>query len=299
MKGLKQILLCLCSAGVLSTLLIVHQEKKEFSIDTISSPISFHAEWETRPLSTQEAQDIEIALTQPYYYLGSGGQCIAFVSLDQQYVIKFFKQKKLSPPHWLNHFPLSFLLYPLKQKKMFKTQEKQRHVYQAFKLSFDHLADETGLLFIHLNPTHHLNTSLVFTDKKGNQHHLSLDQFAFAIQKKAVLTYNALNDWVSAQNIQAAKQGIDALLALNIQLYKKGFRNRDPNFRSNFGFIEQKPMLIDVGRVVYSEEVKNPTSYKKELMQVVPRFRAHLALRFPELLDHFDQSLAKILQCEE
>jgi hypothetical protein len=274
------------------------EERKGFSIETISSELSIHPEWESRPLSKEESQAMKNALSQSYVYLGSGGQCDTFVSQDQKYVIKFFKQKKFSIPSWLKHFPLPLLIENFRQKKQRKKDEVRHRVFSGFKLVFEQCPQETGLLYLHFNPTTHLPHPLSFYDAAGQLHWLDLNKLEFIIQKKAELAYPTLDRLMANQQVDQAKQAIDQLLALNVTFYKKGFRNRDANFLSNWGFIDEQPILIDMGRVVFSEEIKLPQNYKKELLRIVAPFRQHLAVKHPELLVHLDQSIDKILQSD-
>src|SRR5258706_12163985 len=78
--------------------------------------------WELSPLSAQEKENIDKILTEPFSFLGSGGQCYAFVSKDEKYVLKFFKQKA-------NPCPL----------------------FNSCKIAYETLKEETGMLALHLN----------------------------------------------------------------------------------------------------------------------------------------------------
>lgn len=290
-KFLKIALLC---ALVLTPLLLllpcfIPQEKADLFPSQISSQLSFHPEWEVRKLSKIEAQEVERALSQPYRYLGSGGQCMTFESWDDQYVIKFFKQKKFALPAWIERFPAPFLISWLREKKILKREEKRNKVFSAFKLSFDCLPGETGLLYVHLNPTDHLKKTLRLCDPEGRNHLLNLDELEFVVQRKAELAYKVIDSLIAAQRVDEAKQAIDQLLALQASIHKKGFRNRDPNFRHNYGLIGGQAILIDVGRIVDFEKTsqKNPIS--------TSRFREYLFDRHPELLAYFDQSIDEIL----
>jgi hypothetical protein len=272
----------------------VPKRNKGFSLEAISAQLPFHPEWEGRMPSDHEGQEVANALSQPYQFLGSGGQCFTFVSGDGKYVIKFIKQKPFEIPLWLNQFPLPFLVNWLREKKRFKREAKRNRVFTAFKLCFDLLPAETGLLYVHLNQTEHLRKALPISDAMGKRHLLNLDELEFVVQKKADLAYHTIDSLMEKKDIEGAKSAIDQLLKLNLKLYQKGFRNRDANFRSNCGFIADRAMLIDVGRIVYSQEIKEPKNYKEELLRITPKFRMYLTSRHPELLAYFDQSVVKM-----
>lgn len=268
-------------------LLLSPHPKTEFSLEAISSNLPFHSEWEIRALKLEESQQVELALSQAYHHLGNGGQCMTFVSSDGKFVIKFFKQKKFAIPSWMERFPIPFLIDGFRQKKGMKRQEKRNKVFSAFKLSFDNLAEETGLLYVHLNQTVHLKKILSVTDVDGNTYLLNLDQLEFVIQKKAELAHLYIDSLMKKQKHEEAREAIDQLLALQLTILRKGFHNRDPNFRHNYGFIDSQAILIDVGRII-------PSEHSQKNLIISSHFRKYVADDHPDLLSHFDQSIAKL-----
>jgi hypothetical protein len=301
MNSLRKIALSLLLVIALLPALMPHplpKKSKDFSLEAIATQIPFHPEWEGRELNDLEDQEVTKALSQPYRYLGGGGQCFSFVSRDHRYVIKFFKQKAFEIPMWMNHFPLPFLICWLREKKMFKREAKRSQTFNAFKLCFDLMPAETGLLYIHLNQTEHLKKTVTFCDALGKTHLLNLDTLEFIIQKKADLAYATLDSLMEKKDLEGAKLATCQLLELNVELYLKGFRNRDPNFRSNCGFIDSSAIVIDVGRIVYDEKIKEPQAFKQELLKITSKFRSYISSQYPELLPHFDQSVAKIINSD-
>jgi hypothetical protein len=237
------------------------QKISAFSPQAISTQLPFNPDWETRRITDEEQHEVATALSQPYRYLGAGGQCFSFVSKDDQYVIKFIKQKPFA---------------------LAKAGKRDR-TYQAFKLSFDMLSSETGLIYVHLNRTRHLQKTLPFEDVEGKTHLVALDEVPFAIQKKAELASSAIDRSMQEGNVENAKLAIDRILALNLKLFEKGFYNRDPNFRSNCGFIDTHAILIDFGRIAQGGK-KSP--------KAVLKFREYLTTKHPELLAHYDEKIA-------
>lgn len=296
MKFIRKVVLSLLLLIALLPVLMPHplpQRSKDFSLAAISAEFDFCPEWETK--RTQENQEVKGAMEQSYHHLGNGGQCFAFVSEDRKYVIKFFKQKVFQLPLWMEQFPLPFLVDWLFQKKRIKKQALRYKVFLAFKLCFEQAAEETGLLYIHLNKTQHLNKALSFWDDRGKVHHLNLDDLQFVIQKKADLAYSTLALLIQKDDLEGAKLAIDQLLKLNLRLYHKGLLNRDTNFQSNYGFIDTRAIVIDVGRIIPDETIKHPEKFKQDLLRITPKFRLYLSLHHPELVSHFDESLGKII----
>lgn len=244
-----------------------------FSLGAISKPLN----GENPPFDSAE---LDLALSQPYTHLGNGGQCFAYLSADGNYVIKFLKQKAFDLPRWTAYLP-AFLV----QNKVAKKEAKRSKVFSAFKLSFDHLRDESGLLYVHLNQTH--DQKIVNVD--GNP--IPLDDVSFVVQKRADLAFHRIDALMASGNVEGAKEAIVQLLQLNIELYQKGFRNRDANFRSNCGFDGDKAIVIDVGRIVLSDTI----DIKKEIQRITPRFHRYLQQRHPELVPYFEQEVEECL----
>ncbi len=243
------------------------KEQYPFSEKNIQAQLSYQHRWEGRGQTPEEIKETEAALSQSYRFLGGGGQCFSFASQDGKYVIKFFKQKKI-------------------QKG---SRAKRERVFSAFRLSFDRLSEETGIFYIHLNPTGHLDKTLAFAAPDGNEHLLNLDGLQFVIQKKATLANHHLEDLMAKRDLDGAKQAIDQLLSLWLNLHQKGVYNRDPNFQNNYGFVAEKPMVIDVGRIASSTKSK-----QEELARFTKEFRIYLANRCPELVDYLNESLKKL-----
>lgn len=301
MKVVKRTVFASLAIGVLLLLLMSREEPKKsrpFSLNAICSDPVYHPEWQTRRLNKEEELETMASLSQPYRYLGSGGQCYAFVSEDERYVIKFFKQKSFEIPEWIKQLPFPVLTGWFKEKKERKQQEKRNKVFLSFKLSLDHLPKETGMLYVHLNPTSDLKKALSFTDAKGFMHSLDLDPLQFIVQKKAELAVARMDSLMQNKDIEGAKSAIDKLLEMNLSLYQKGFCNRDPNFRSNCGFIGPNPIVIDVGRMTYSQEIKGPQAFQHILIKFSSRFRKYLVQSHPELLAYFDHQIAKLFQSD-
>jgi hypothetical protein len=290
---IKYFLPVLLIAGLIVGVISSRPKAKQsaFSLKMIAPKYPYHPEWETRILNDVEWEEVDRALSQPYRYLASGGQTFNFVSRDERYVIKFFKQKKFAIPEWIESFPLPSLMSWLKDKKEMKQHKKRDKVFTAFKLCFEKFPQETGLLFVHLNQTDALNKVLSFSDASGKEHALNLDHVEFVLQRKAELADYRLDSLMANGQFDETKKAIDALLALQFKFCEMGLRNRDPNFRANFGFIGEKAVLIDVGRVVYFKGVKNSDYFSKALTRNIERFRKYLKIRHPELIPYFNHSL--------
>ena len=100
--------------------------------------------------TTPAPEEIVHALNQPYIYLDQGGQIYAFMSIDGQYVLKFFQQKRLSAQHYLEYMPDYFLVKKLRKQKAKEKRERNQELMQSQQLAQLDLAKETGVIYTHL-----------------------------------------------------------------------------------------------------------------------------------------------------
>lgn len=88
-----------------------------------------------------------------------------------------------------------------------------------------------------------------------------------------------------------AKNTIDAILNLSIKRCQQGVGDLDPDFKTNFGLIEDCIVQLDVGRFYPEEEEKKPEIYQKELYRITRSLHAWLSDRSPELSAYLDEKL--------
>ncbi len=205
---------------------------------------------------------------QPYYYLGKGAQCFAFLSADGRYVIKFFRH---------DHFAK-------KRGKVFRD-------FASYKIAFEALREETGLLYLHLNKTKNLGKSLTFFDKIGVVHRVPLDEMEFLVQQKADLALPTLRQWLAAGEVEKVKAGIGSLVELIRSRCEKGIFDKDPDLRTNFGFAGTRAMQLDAGRFRWDPAQKDPDTVRNELRRMTQGLQQWLEEDCPELSIYLEQLL--------
>ncbi len=281
-----------------------HQQTGGFTILGISSHRPFNAMWETNPLSNSATQEVKLALNQKYSYLFSGGQAVVFASEDGQYVIKFFDQSRLQPRFLARHLPRQFFDEKKLAKKLWKRENKLDRDFSSYKLAFDELKDETGLLLVHLNPTNWIQKKLTLVDKIHIEHQIDLDGFEFILQKRAELVYPRLERLVKAGDEDGAKEALCSILQLFVTRCQKGIDDSDPDLDKNFGFIGSQAVQIDTGRftkhtmcsryhqrnspletvVVRAPVIKE--SFKKWLVELDPKLLSYFETEYQQLCAH-------------
>ena len=228
-----------------------------FTICAIQSSRPISDIWEPRPLSPAEKKEAEAALENPYTYFGCGGQSFIFFSKDGKYVLKLFKQEKFHLPLWMRVFHIPYLLDRYRAKKIWSREDKLFRDFTSYKIAFDELQDETGLIYVHLNKTDAWKRKIRLIDRLNIEHRVDVDTLDFVIQKRAELVYERIIREMQAGDRRAAEKSISQIIALIVTRCQKGYHDRDPNIRTNCGFIGDHAVKIDVGRFVPSEEMKN------------------------------------------
>ncbi len=217
-----------------------------------------HPEWEF-PLEPK----ILAVLDQPFRYLGKGSQCYVFESRDQKYVIKFFRFND-----------------PRSELKIFT-------VFNAARIAYEYLKEETGLIYIHLNLTKIGLPTLHCKDAIGRSYQLPLDQCRFAIQKKAIGLEEALK-W-ARQDPNLMKKRLDQFIDLLRTRTEKGIFNSDPSLSRNFGFLEDQAIEIDFGCFRPTSSL----SKKEEMDRYASKLRQFLKKEAPEWIEYFDSQTSK------
>lgn len=287
----KLLLLVLC---ILATKRFCYRKTDGFAFHKILSPFPFHPEWESSAASAVPSEELESIFNQPYTYLARGAQCFVFASQDGRNVIKFFRLCHMRAPKWMTvlTFPLIFERY-----RLGKILERRRSVekdFNSYKIAFEEMKEETGLLYIHLNKTDHLKKHLTIYDKIGVVYDVDLDQVEFLVQKKATLVYPTIEKLLKTQGLSSAKQAITRLVQLLKFRCEKGIFDKDPDLNTNFGFLDLCPVQIDIGRFRYDEERSKPSIYRDEIIRITDNLRQWLDTLSPALSDHLLAEIGNI-----
>ena len=256
----------------LLTLLTVERfcasQTEGFRFYEILSEMPNKPEWET-PFP-QEALSL---LEQPFTLLGKGEQCYAFIGHDEKTVLKFFRHDHLSPKQ----------LLPDALRTKLPSRTDLTPLLLSAKLAFDRLKEETGLLAIHLNKTENLCGKLTLLDKLGIQHTIDLDATEFILQRRAAPFCVALDEKMRLGNLSGAAAQLHSLEQLLHTQCQKGIRNSDTAFKRNFGAIDDRAVLFDIGSFYVDESVKEQES--EEIARTTQRLQRWLKKHHPELLN--------------
>lgn len=274
--------------------------------------LPFQKRWETAPLSLLEKQEIDTLLSQPYRLIGSGSECFAFASEDGKAVIKFFKLDHARPVYFqkgllledhsalagtLSNHPLTQVKLPLPfnywLKRVLGIREfRIQRTFNSIKLAYDALKEETGLLYLHLNPTEHFGKTLTLIDGSGIAHQIDLDKTRFFLQKRAVPLEKHLASLKKQQADRLAKESIDSLIQMILTRCKKGYADRDILNR-NLGFIGTQAIEIDSGSFLKNPRMQEPWVYKQELFYATLELKDWLKKNYPEMVEYLERKVTE------
>ncbi len=265
-----------------------------FTLQKISSALPYDERFATPLPQGEELSSLQTILNQKFTYLGSGGQCYAFASDDDKYVIKFFKHhlRRQSPLYRM--LPLPPSLAKRRTESLLKKEKKLERDFLSYKLSFDELKEETGLIYVHLNKTKTLHFSTTLVDKIGLAHTIALDPLEFVLQRKADLVYPKIDALMAKEEKELAEKLIASTVDLIVSRCKKGIFDEDARIHRNFGFLENKAILIDAGRLRKDLTREEKNIYQKDVKQITERMRVWLAKNHPELEESLTQKVQAV-----
>jgi len=224
-------------------------------------------------------------LDQPYRYLGSGSQSFAFLSEDGQYVLKFFK---LKTGYW-------------RLPSLSRSQRRQESFITAFNSCLIHAStfkNESGVLYCHLKASKHNLPTVTLIDRNRRLLSLDLSTLPFVLQKYAEPVDQRLLRYKMANDRKSAEQTIDQLFGLLLKRYHLGLSDRDPNLITNFGFIDDQVVSIDVGGLVKNRQNLKTYFYDHEILKAKNKCNRWLFKHHPELVDHVEKIVEDIISSE-
>lgn len=262
-----------------------------FRIGKTLSDYPYQKKWEIA-FSTEQEENVQKLLAQPFHFLGSGVQSYAFLGEDGETVLKIFKPFHMWPPnHILKQLPLPS---GTKNKIVSDRNRRVEAIFQSAKIAYENLKEKTALVYLHLNTTKEKFTPITLYDKLGIKHTASLDQSAFALQKKAELMLPYFKE-----HPDEGKQIIGQLFELIILRCKKGIANSDPVFHKNFGLSEGKVVEIDIGSFSFNPFLQKTHLIKKEILYETLTLKTVLEEQFPELLEYYNEHLKKVIEASD
>lgn len=262
-----------------------------FLVSNIISEFPYKPEYVTRALTAYEKEEFDKALSQPYYYLGKGCQSYVFQSEDRAFVLKFFKYQRFRTPQWLEILSFIRPINSYVAKKKEKKEQKLAFFMQAWKVAFDELKEESGLVAVHLNKSEHLNKNLILYDKMGFRHSVPADSVEFLIQRRADMLVPWIKKEMAAAEQEKVKKLLNDLVSMLVFEYSRGLSDNDHALMQNTGVYQDRPFHIDVGQFTKEARFAKPVIWHQELYNKTYKFRLWLLKNYPLLGEHFTERL--------
>lgn len=258
------------------------------------SPSDFHYSYtfesENIPMSAALKDEARQHLNQKFVYLGCGKQMTAFESGDHQYVIKFFNPRAVVRERWFSDWDKFRRLCSLRwfSDNYIRRKVRLAKLSKRYRLGFEQLREEAGLVYVHLNDSTRLSQTLSLTDKQGKEHQIDLDRCPFVLQKKATLATTYLNHLLDKGELEKAKLGIQEICRVLASRAKKGFTDRKQTLHNNYGFVEDRFVQIDLGRLNKDEIIELAPA--PEIKRVYFQLHKFLSKRYPNYHSFLDET---------
>jgi hypothetical protein len=285
MKILFKILLTACCVFGLEK--AIRTQTNGFRLEKTRCDSSFSPSWETPPHPLADN-----VLDQPFFFLGSGVQCYAFLSQDGTTVLKLFKHFHFGPSSkQLAKLPLPSFCENWRNTLLKKRTKRMESIFSSALLAYQELPEQTGVFHLHINPQDKGYPRVILYDKIGIRYAIDLNQTPFLLQKKADLLYSYITD-----HQEETKGIIDSLFHCITQRTQLGIANNDPKIYSNFGVLDGKVVEIDIGSFVENPYTKKALFSKRELYYETLEFKKWLQGHLPEMSEYFDQKLEQAIR---
>lgn len=241
--------------------LLAFQRTGGFRTSAILFTIENDQDWQTKKPSGL----VRKVLSQKFSYLGKGRQTFVFASADGKYVLKFFNYHHLYYPAKVN-VPL------LKNKK-----HRIEGLFSSYKLAFETLKKETGLLYLHLNQGSDFVKTIQLVNPCGVLIEVDLNKTYFVLQRKADLLPDCFATLADQGKL---KEGVDAFLELVLKKIDKQVIDDDLDAVKNYGFIGSRVVNFDAGR--YQKKEISHQLFDAELKKSTKVLFKWMIKRYPE-----------------
>jgi len=279
-----------CAFVLIFFLLVVKIQGSQSSfISSIQFDIPHKQEWEIAPLGKNSQEAVNTILGQKFTYFAKGARCLAFLSEDDQYVIKFFKFRYYQP-HWtVRYFPSIFPFDYFKKKKEHKVSLST--VLTGHKNAYEKDPAGTGVVFVHLNPKSCGLPHLLVEDKDGSAYTIDLNQTRFVLQRRGCELSDLLDQLLRNNEIDQATKALSQVIALYISQFRRGLYDLGRGLVRNNGFADGAPIHFDVGKLTIDERALDPAFQQQILKELVKNVENWLKKTHPEYCEVMIQAL--------
>jgi hypothetical protein len=288
----KLVTLLLFALAAIATARFCHHQTHGFRLSKIQNNLLDERCAAAEPL---DPTTLESIFSQKFRYFNRGLQSFVFLSEDGNTVLKIFNnryQRKISLFDLLSRIPLCASW--ANQRKMIQCT-KLENTFKSYQIANEELAQETGMLYAHLTQTSHLPLKLQLIDPLNICHTIDPNAYGFVLQRKATMAYPALLHLIEIQDLETAKRRLSSLVQFLIARCQKGIADKDPLIRTNFGFLEETPIEVDVGPFSKDPRIAQLEVYRPEILRITQSLKNWLNEKEPKLVPILEQELQQQL----
>jgi len=140
-----------------------------------------------------------------------------------------------------------------------RSQERKENLFNIFdahKMAYEEMKEDAGLIYLHLNKTGHLNKKIKVTDRLHRSYVVDLDQVEFVVQERAELIFDRLKSYLDAGDRDQLNLALTEVMHLIKRRTEKGIADHDKAVKHNFGFIGDRVIQLDIGRIYRADKPK-------------------------------------------
>ncbi len=189
------------------------------------------SQWETG----DPPAEVKTIFQKPFTYLAKGKQSYVFLSADGAHVLKLFRfdQCKITMGKKIFSLVRKWKGRP-KQEKKKPFLERMEQTFASAVLAYQLAQRQTGVVWVHMNLDGKKIDPFAVKDKLGRNHCVDPGRYRFVLQRRAK-PISEIGE-LSASFEQLMRE-LDAL-----HLW-----NEDPKILGNFGILDGRVVLIDIG----------------------------------------------------
>ncbi len=263
-------------------------------------------------------QLLDEIIARPLTYLDRGKQSFVFLSADKRFVVKFFDTSAKKESRLLSKLALvdkiwdfcadllqNFESMCIHLVEKFCSKDTKKHnfsdqmefrkkssigkikkIVAGYLIAKRSPLQNGALVLVEPSPNPRLfGKFATLKDRFGFSHTIDLSKVPFIIQYKAIPTRVMVTEALQKGDVEQAKQILHKIFAMYQEEHAHGIYDRDHNFMYNTGFIGDKPVRIDLGRVREKELMKDPEISRQEMQILFKRLEGWLERHFPVYRD--------------
>ena len=245
----------------------------------------------------EKIEQVRNIVAQPFTFLGKGRQMYAFASQDGKYVLKLVRCSRFNGSEFFDNFPLPRYFQRMRHFCLKERQSRYDGLFISINLCEQELAEQTGTIYAHIQPTKELNKVVTVKDRLGFSHEVDLDSVPFVIQRRAASWKPTLESLLKEKNMKALDLRLDQLIDLIVQRAKVGIVDPDGRLlqNNNLGYVDDRAIYIDMGTFYRSYKSTDRPHLESDFRQIKP-IVALLKSHDPKLAKAFTMRMQAAIQ---